>query len=148
MNKSHEYYLNLAAMHSENSIDPSTQTGCVIVRNGEILTKGFNHIPHSITEYWQQREMKMKLVVHAEIHAIINARQSLDGSTAYVHPFLPCGNCCAAMVSAGVSRIVAPGIDRTTDRYKRWQIDFEIVRAYTERAGIELIEIYGENIQA
>jgi len=136
------YYLDEARRVSTLSHDPSTQTGCVIVSEGMLLTYGWNHIPRGKAEWLADRATKLKVVTHAEIHALAsNAGWDLRGATAYIHPWLPCGNCFSALVGAGIERVVAPKMDEESDRYRRWKDDFDLVREYAAHAGIGLVEM-------
>ena len=47
------------------------------------------------------------IAVHAEVNALLNARQSVKGATAYVNK-QPCFDCDNALRAAGIERIVYP----------------------------------------
>ena len=91
--------LELAAL-AMNHATPNPRVGCVLVRDGEIISEGFTQRPGEL---------------HAEAHAIKNARSkgiNLEGSTAYV-TFEPCNHfgktppCTEALIGAGISRVFA-----------------------------------------
>ncbi len=91
--------LELAAM-AMNHATPNPRVGCVIVRDGAVITEGFTQRPGE---------------PHAEAHAIKNARSkgvNLEGSTAYVS-LEPCSHfgktppCTEALIGAGVTRVFA-----------------------------------------
>lgn len=48
---------------------------------------------------------KYAYVVHAELNAILNATQSLQGCTIYVSLF-PCNECSKAIIQSGIKEIV------------------------------------------
>ena len=92
MNKWDQRYLALAKEVSTWSKDPSTQVGAVTVGSKkEVLSQGFNGFPRGINdsdERYNNRDIKYKLVVHAEMNASYNATYSgtsLDGATLYVY---------------------------------------------------------------
>jgi diaminohydroxyphosphoribosylaminopyrimidine deaminase/5-amino-6-(5-phosphoribosylamino)uracil reductase len=76
---------------------PNPAVGCVIVHNGQVVGEGFHA--------YDQRE-------HAEIVALKTAGEKARGATAYV-TLEPCnitgrtGPCTAALLKAGISRVVA-----------------------------------------
>lgn len=91
-----QYALGLAEK-GLNSTTPNPRVGCVLVNaNGEKVGEG-----------WHERAGE----AHAERHALLNAGQAAQGSTAYV-TLEPCshqgrtGPCCDALIEAGVSRVV------------------------------------------
>lgn len=89
------------------SKDPSTQVGCVIVRDNHALGEGYNGFPPGIAddERLNDRELKRQIALHAEVNAIIHARGHVRGATAY-STLLPCSQCAAALIAAGVARVV------------------------------------------
>ena len=70
-------YIELAHKVSEWSKDPSTKIGCVVVGDkGQVLAQGYNGFPRGIEdseERLDNRETKLKYVVHGEMNAIYNA---------------------------------------------------------------------------
>ncbi|MGL5004209.1 MAG: bifunctional diaminohydroxyphosphoribosylaminopyrimidine deaminase/5-amino-6-(5-phosphoribosylamino)uracil reductase RibD, partial [Casimicrobium sp.] len=91
--------LELAAL-AMNHATPNPRVGCVIVRDGQVLSEGFTQRPGE---------------PHAEAHAIKQARSKqleLSGATAYV-TLEPCNHfgrtppCTEALVEAGIKRVVA-----------------------------------------
>ena len=70
-------YMMLAAQVSSWSKDPSTKVGAVIVGDkGQIISQGYNGFPRGVKDSstrYNDRPLKYKLVVHAEMIAILNA---------------------------------------------------------------------------
>ncbi len=87
--------LNLAR-RSLSFASPNPAVGCVLVRDGMVVGRGFHGYD------WLE---------HAEVSALKNAGKSARGSTAYV-TLEPCcttgrtGPCTKALIDAGVSRVV------------------------------------------
>jgi diaminohydroxyphosphoribosylaminopyrimidine deaminase / 5-amino-6-(5-phosphoribosylamino)uracil reductase len=91
--------LDLATL-AMNHATPNPRVGCVIVRDGQMLSEGFTQRPGE---------------PHAEAHAIKQARSrqvDLTGATAYV-TLEPCNHfgrtppCTEALIDAGIKRVVA-----------------------------------------
>ena len=105
-------FLGLARFIAVWSKDPSTKVGCVIVDNMKrVVSTGFNGFPSGVEdsiERLSDRSVKYKMVVHAERNAIIDAKRNLSGMTAYVWPIMPCSECAAMIIQAGLSTVIAP----------------------------------------
>src|ERR1039457_4733777 len=104
-------FIDMAVLVSSWSKDPSTKVGCVIADSDHAqLSEGFNGFPRGIAddERLHQREIKYRLIVHAEANAIAAAARNghgLKGATAYV-TFCPCPQCAALLIQAGIVRVV------------------------------------------
>lgn len=138
-------YLKLAQHVAENwSKDPSTKVGAVLVNydiNQEFI--GYNGFPHGVEdqpERYADRETKYKLVVHAEVNAILKAGHWARGASLYVYPSfsLPpiCNECAKVAIQAGISEVVgyAPNLD--DPRVQRWLNSISISKTMFEEAGI------------
>lgn len=113
--KWHERYLSIAQQVATWSKDPSTQVGAVIVGSkGQILSQGYNGFPRGIldnADRLNDRDVKLSLIVHAEMNAIYNATYSgvcLDGATLYVYGLPICSECAKGIIQVGISKIVIP----------------------------------------
>ena len=124
----HDYrYLDLAKFFSTWSKDPSTGVGAVAIgERGQVLAQGYNGFPRGVTESetrLENREVKYRYVVHAEMNCIYNAGYNgakLDGSTLYVHGLPVCNECAKGIIQVGIERVVSPknGIESIPDRWK------------------------------
>lgn len=139
-------YLKLAEQVGSWSKDPSTKVGAVAVGDhGQVLSQGYNGFPRGISdnpERLENRELKYRYIVHAEMNAIYNASLagvSLNGSTMYVHGLPCCSECTKGLIQVGVRRIVIPR-QSVPDKWKEsWQIS----RRMCEEAHVhvEMIEL-------
>ena len=132
-------FLEMARLVSTWSKDPSTQVGAVITRGKFVVSLGFNGHPKGVDDTparLTDRETKYRTIIHAEINAILTAKQDLEGCTIYVWPFMPCSQCGAAVVQAGIKRVVAPESDND-----RWAESFAYTTEMFREAGIELVMI-------
>jgi dCMP deaminase len=77
------YFIGIAREVSTASKDPSTKVGAVIVRpDWTVAAMGYNGFPRGIAdtpERLNDRETKYALVTHAEVNAILTAREPLHG---------------------------------------------------------------------
>lgn len=107
------YFLSIAEAVSKKSKDPSTKIGAVIVdgKNDSILSTGWNGFPRGIEddpEAYEDRDLKLRYTVHAEMNAILNAARNgvrLEGSTLYVTR-IPCHSCALAIIQSGIRTVV------------------------------------------
>jgi len=104
-----EWALGLAMAVSLRSRDPSTKVGAVIIRQDKtIASMGYNGFPRNMEdkpEWWETKEEKYARVIHAEMNALLNCKESVKGMTLYItHP--PCENCAKHVAAAGIERVV------------------------------------------
>lgn len=106
----HKRFLELAAHTACWSRDPNRKVGAVIVRPDKtVASLGFNGFPRGVADdvsRYENRELKNEMVVHAEMNAILHAREPLHGYTLYVWPFHPCSRCAAAIIQSGITHVV------------------------------------------
>jgi dCMP deaminase len=150
------HFCGLALYHARLSKDPATQVGSVIIGpDREVLSAGFNGFPRGIAdtpERLEDRETKLKLVVHAEMNALLAAARTgmrLKGCTLYlactdrsglVWGGPPCTRCTVEMIQVGISEIVSYPVKTEPSK---WHEDLAIARALLEEAGIAYREIPG-----
>jgi|TARA_R110001583_G_scaffold15798_3_gene64735 dCMP deaminase len=105
-------YLRMAKEWSLLSRAKRKQVGCIIAKDGQIISDGYNGTPHGFdndcefdTEFGTETKPE---VLHAESNAITKlakGTQSSVGSTAYI-TLAPCFNCCKLMIQCGITRVV------------------------------------------
>lgn len=138
------FYLGLAKYYSQASKDPSTKVGAVLVStDNRVVGLGYNGFPPGVDdleERYNNRELKYKLVVHAEVNAIITAGHEARGGTLYVYPSfsLPpiCNECCKVAITAGVMSIVGFVAEDGDERALRWKDSIAIAKLLCDEAGI------------
>jgi dCMP deaminase len=121
----HHRYLGLAREVASWSKDPSRKIGAIAVGSkGQVLAQGYNGFPRGISDdeiRLNDRELKYKFVVHAEMNLIYNATYngvSLDGSTVYVTGLPVCSECAKGLIQVGVKRVVMAKLDETPPMWK------------------------------
>ena len=143
MNKWDIRFVRIAKEVAEWSKDPSTQVGSIAVKNRKIIATGYNGFPKGIKDAprdLNNREMKLKLTVHAEKNMIYNAVEhgvKLEGSTVYIWGLPTCEECWKGLVQVGVSRVVMPDIEWTDDK---WKEGCKFAKEYMEAVGIDVTE--------
>lgn len=104
-----EVFAKMALALSSLSKDPYTKVGAIILRpDFSICSGGYNGLPKGYPdglETWNNRELKNKIVKHAEENAILFSQDpSLKGYCIVVTHF-PCPTCAGDMVQKGISEI-------------------------------------------
>ena len=136
-------YLNLARQIAKWSKDPSRQIGAVAVGSkGQVLAQGFNGFPRGIAdlqERYDNRAVKYKYVVHAEMNCIYNATYngvSLDGADMYVWGLPMCSDCAKGVIQVGVKRVFW-GTDQEIP--ETWLDSLDTTIDMMSEAGVKLI---------
>lgn len=135
-----DYGFLLDAMNTaKHSKDPSTKVGCVIIRPDRTQAAGgFNGFPRGVADTedrYADRNIKYKLVVHAEQNAIVTAREPLHGYTMYC-THSPCHECAKLIVQAGIKRVVAPM--PSDDILRRWAESFQFADLIFKEGGVTI----------
>jgi len=110
-------FINIATELASASKCVSKQVGAVIVKDGRILSTGYNGTPSGFTncrDHWngeytsEHHEWSKTYEIHAEMNAIIWAARegiSIDGATIYV-TLEPCRKKKKNLIASGIKRIV------------------------------------------
>jgi dCMP deaminase len=130
-----QWYMSLATIVASKSKDPSTKVGCVIVRpDNTIASVGYNGFPRDIEdtpERLNERPTKYALTIHAEMNAIIAAREPLKNCKLYT-TLLTCDRCFLHIIQAGIKHIVYP--TTSAELEARWHESFKKVRQLADEA--------------
>ncbi len=107
-----DYFLKVAMLVSERATCPRMHCGCVLVKDKQILSTGYNgSIPgddHCEDAGCIVVDNHCVRTIHAEMNAILQCSQhgiSTMGATAYVTN-MPCTNCSKALITAGIKEVV------------------------------------------
>ena len=102
-------YLRMAREWSKLSYCRRKQVGALIVKNGMIISDGYNGTPSGFENVCEDEHGKTKwYVLHAEANAITKvarSTQNADGSTLYV-TVSPCRECSKLIFQSGIKRVV------------------------------------------
>ena len=107
-----EYFLKVAMLVSERATCPRMHCGCVLVKDKQILSTGYNgSIPgdeHCEDIGCMVVDNHCVRTIHAEMNAILQCSShgiSTAGATAYVTN-MPCTNCSKALIAAGIKEVI------------------------------------------
>ena len=139
--KWHKRFIELAEFISNWSKDPSTKVGSVIVdKYKRIVSTGYNGLPKDIKdtkERYENRDIKYKIILHAEENALAYAKRDLTDCTLYVSGLPPCAHCASLIISAGIKKVVF----KKQEIPERWIESTKLSKTILEEAEIKLIEI-------
>jgi dCMP deaminase len=129
-------YLDMARIWAQNSYCQRRQVGALVVKEGMIISDGYNGTPSGFENVCEDDNGLTKpYVLHAEANAITKLARSSnnsDGATIYITAS-PCIECAKLIIQAGIRRVVYGEKYRLTDG-----VDL------LERAGIEVVYLGSE----
>ncbi len=122
-------YLRMARIWAENSYCERRKVGALLVKDGAIISDGFNGTPSGFENVCEdENNVSKPYVLHAEANAITKiarSSQNSDGATLYVTAS-PCIDCAKLIIQCGIKRVVYG---------EKYRLDDGI--RLLERAGIE-----------
>lgn len=131
-----QFWLEQAIHYASKSKDPSTKVGCVIVRpSGTMASAGRNGFPRKIADLPKRlndRVVKHRLTIHAEMNALHFAHEDLTGATCY-STFAPCEHCAIHIIQRGIERVVFPDVHIN----EAWRESQERSVALFQEAGVK-----------
>ena len=147
-----KHFIDMCRLHASLSKDPSSKVGAVIVTpDRQIVSAGFNGFPRGVRddERLFDRDTKLKLIVHAEMNAILAAANlgiRVQGCTMYfvaesegkLWGNSPCSRCLVSLIQAGISEIVTIKNSCVPDR---WKDDIEFSRSIIDEVKLGYREI-------
>lgn len=124
-------YLRMAHIWAENSYCVRRKVGALLVKNGTIISDGFNGTPSGFENICEDdNNVSKPYVLHAEANAITKiarSSQNSDGATLYVTAS-PCIDCAKLIIQSGIRRVVYG---------EKYRLDDGV--ALLKRAGIETV---------
>lgn len=112
MNKEEKYditYLKMAKEWSKLSHCNRKQVGALIVKNGMIISDGYNGTPSGFDNCCETHDNETHwFVIHAEANSILKCAKwghSCDGATLY-QTHSPCKDCSKLILQSGIKRLV------------------------------------------
>jgi dCMP deaminase len=132
-------FMRLAGEVARWSKDPSLGVGAVIVRPDKtVAAMGFNGFPRGCIDDrkdYEHRPTKLHRMVHAELNAILTAREPLHGYQIYCSGH-PCSGCAGAIIQAGITRVMYRS---NPELEARWRESVDAAAAMFAEAGVILV---------
>ena len=114
-----EYFMRMAEVASLRSTCIKRKVGAVLVKDGHILSTGYNGAPSGFTHCTPEtcvrkalnpgEKPELCMGVHAEINCIIQAAihgTAIDGNTAIYTTTFPCMSCLKLIINANIKRLI------------------------------------------
>jgi dCMP deaminase len=131
--------MDMAHLVATWSKDPSSKVGAVIVdANRRIISTGYNGFAIGVEDSIERltnRDIKYKIILHAEENAIMFAKRDLSGCSLYVTTLPPCAHCASLIIQSGIKTVYAC----KSDIPERWKESYELTTAMFNEAGVKLV---------
>ena len=108
-----EFFMRMVYLTSSKSKDPRTRIGAILIKKGDVdpLSSGYNGFPRGVVDFecrYADRNLKHKMICHAEFNCIINAARKGVGTIGTIlYTQAPvCHECAKSIIQAGVREIV------------------------------------------
>ena len=109
INKFDRFYINVANEVAKLSYAKRSQVGAILVKDGNIISFGYNGMPHGFDNICEdENNVTNKEVLHAEsnvIAKIAKTNQSSDNSILYI-TLSPCIECAKLIKQAGIKEVI------------------------------------------
>ena len=115
-NKLDTVFINTAKQISTLSHCVRSKVGAVIVKDGNIISFGYNGTPSGMDNSCEENDTTFPHVIHAECNAILKAAKtgnSVDSSTLYL-TLSPCLDCSKLILQSGIKKVVYLNVYRNT----------------------------------
>lgn len=110
-------YMDIAYRVSQMSYAERKKVGALLVRDGRILSMGWNGTPHGWDNICEVDNVTKPEVLHAELNSLSKIAKSHDtsnGSTLFV-TMSPCPECAKLIIQSGVIQVIYHEKYRLTD---------------------------------
>jgi len=102
-------YLSMAQLWADLSHAVRKKVGAILVKNGQIISDGYNGTPHGYDNICEDEDGKTKWqTLHAESNAILKCAKhgnSCEDATLYI-TYSPCRECSKLIAQVGIKRVV------------------------------------------
>ena len=132
-------FMERAQLISTWSKDRDHQVGAVIVDQfNRVKGEGYNGPPCLVKDSGLTRESDILRTLHAEVNAVLHYLNNVPRPggkyTMYVYPFLPCAQCAAVIIQAGIAAVKI----NSGQLLPSWRASQNEAVAMFEEAGVEV----------
>lgn len=114
-----------------------TKVGAIIIdSDNRIVSSGFNGLPKGIPDTDEVYVEGCRIVLHAEVNAILFAKKDIAGCTMYVS-MAPCAACAALIIQSGITTVVYP--DKPLEG--KWEAHQKTAESMFLQAGVNFIRL-------
>lgn len=132
------FFMDVAIRTGQMSHATRSKVGALIVKNGNILSFGYNGMPHGFDNTCEENNVTKQEVLHAESNCFAKLLKSggvsTDGASMFVS-LLPCTDCAKLIHQAGIKHVYFSEYYRIRD-----SIDF------LKRCGINIYQVNNNQI--
>jgi dCMP deaminase len=100
-------YMQNAYQFAKLSYAERRKVGCVIVKDHQVISFGYNGMPHGFNNVCEDGNITKPAVLHAESNAIMKVAKSTmscEGAELYTTT-CPCFGCAKLIIQAGISKV-------------------------------------------
>jgi dCMP deaminase len=105
--KKHKLYLDIVKRIAEESYCKRLKVGALIVKDGNIISFGYNGTPKGMPNICEEDNVTLPYVLHAESNAITKACKSpisTEGATLYLTHSC-CVECAKLIIQSGIKKV-------------------------------------------
>lgn len=110
-------HMRVAEIYSQLSYCERLKVGCIIVKDGRIISIGYNGTPSGWVNVCEVNNVTKKEVLHAETNAIAKlakSQESGDGSSMFI-THAPCIECAKLIYQSGIDHVYYKELYRSYD---------------------------------
>lgn len=118
-----QMYMDIAHIVSQLSRCNRKKVGAIIVKDGNIVSFGYNGTPTGFCNECEESDVTKDEVIHAEMNAILKAGTKTQGATMYV-TMSPCIECAKIIKQSGLKCVVYDELYRDTQALQKLKINY------------------------
>ena len=143
-----DFFMRHVYLAASKSKDPRTKIGAVLVKDGIIISEGFNGFARKVKDKsirYYDKNIKYLFIVHGESNAILNAARngiSTYGSICYTNG-IPCNECAKNLIQAGIKKVIVHA--QWPEMNQKWKESIKTTKIMFKEAGIK-IQIFNKTL--